>query len=142
ALLITGGTGALGRVVVAWLEREYRCVLLYHSTVPAGREGVRADLGDEASVRAAMAQVGPFYGLVHLAGGYAGGRVSETTREGWEGMIALNLTSSFVVIHDALAHMRRDEPGRIVAISSAATRTRLASAAAYAVPKTGPNALL
>ncbi len=140
-LLITGGTGGLGTVVVERLAREYRCVLLYHSTVPAG-EAVRADLGDDASVRAAIARAGAFYGLVHLAGGYAGGRVSETTRETWEGMIGLNLTSSFVVIREALAAMRRDVPGRIVAISSQATRTRLVSAAAYTVAKTGLNTLI
>src|SRR2546430_1473318 len=86
-LLITGGAWAFGRVVAARLERDYRCVLLYHATVPAGREGVRADVGDEASVRAAMAQVGPFYGLVHLAGGYAGARrtarPAPSPRERW-----------------------------------------------------------
>src|SRR5437660_1760327 len=110
-LLITGGTGGLGRVVVPRLARDYRCVLLYHSTLPEGREGVRVDLDDEASVRAAVGAVEAPYGLVHLAGGYAGGAVSATSTETWNEMLALNLTSSFVVIRETLRRMRRDAPG-------------------------------
>lgn len=139
-LLITGGTGGLGSVVVARLAREYRCVLLYHSTVPDLVEGVRADLGDEASVRAAVAQVDAPYGLVHLAGGWAGGKVSETTSETWERMIGLNLTSAFLVIREVLSRMTR--PGRIIAISSEATQKKLAASAAYTIAKTGLNTLI
>lgn len=139
-LLITGGTGGLGSVVVARLQREYRCVLLYHSTVPEGVEGVRADLGDAASVRAAIVQVDAPYGLVHLAGGWAGGKVSETDTATWERMIGLNLTSAFLVIREVLPRMAR--PGRIIAISSAATRTKDAGSAAYTVAKTGLNTLI
>jgi 3-oxoacyl-[acyl-carrier protein] reductase len=79
---------------------------------------------------------------VHLAGGYAGGKVSETGSETWSNMIGLNLTSSFIVIRECLSHMKRDLPGRIVAISSEATLTKLASAAAYTISKTGLNVLI
>ena len=57
-------------------------------------------------------------------------------------MIGLNLTSSYLVIRETLARMRRDAPGRIIAISSEATRTKLASAAAYTIAKTGLNMLI
>lgn len=139
-LLITGGTGGLGSVVVERLKREYRCVLLYHSTVPEGVEAVRADLADEASVRDAVAQVDAPYGLVHLAGGWAGGKVSETSTETWERMIGLNLTSAFTVIREVLSRMTR--PGRIIAISSEATRKKIAASAAYTIAKTGLNTLI
>jgi NAD(P)-dependent dehydrogenase (short-subunit alcohol dehydrogenase family) len=139
-LLITGGTGGLGSVVVERLKREYRCVLLYHSTVPEGVEGVWADLADAASVRAAVAQVEAPYGLVHLAGGWAGGKVSETSTETWGRMIGLNLTSAFTVIREALPRMAR--PGRIIAISSEAARKKIAASAAYTIAKTGLNTLI
>ncbi len=141
-LIVTGGTGGLGETVVRHLSRTYRCILLYHSTPPENLEGIKADLSDEASVRAAISQIDEPYGLVHLAGGYAGGRVSETTSDTWQKMIGLNLTSSFVVIRETLARMKRDRPGRIVAISSEASTSKLATAAAYTISKVGLNTLI
>jgi len=131
-LIVTGGTGGLGTTVVARLERDYRCVLLRHD---------RTNLNDAASVRAALADVEP-YGLVHMAGGYAGGSVSETSDETWQQMLGLNLHVAFIVVRETLARMRRDQPGRIIAISSEATRTKPASAAAYTISKVGLNTLI
>ena len=132
-LIVTGGTGGLGTTVVERLSRDYRCVLLRHAEV---------DLSDEQSVRRALSQIDAPYGLVHMAGGYAGGRVSETSSDDWNRMIGLNLTSSFLVIRETLARMRRDAPGRIVAVSSEATLTKFAGAAAYTISKTGLNTLI
>ncbi len=143
-LIVTGGTGGLGTTVVARLAREYRCVLL--SRHPAGDEAIQADLSNEASVREALTraveQFGAPYGLVHMAGGYAGGPVSGTSSDTWQNMIGLNLTSGFLVIRETLAHMRRDQPGRIVAISSEASITKLASSAAYTISKSALNTLI
>lgn len=132
-LIITGGTGGLGEVVVERLARDYRCVLLRHQDT---------DLEDPASVRDALARVDEPYGLVHLAGGYAGGSVAGTDDATWQKMIAVNLTSSFNVIRETLARMRRDQPGRIIAISSEATRTKLAGSAAYTISKSALNTLI
>jgi NAD(P)-dependent dehydrogenase (short-subunit alcohol dehydrogenase family) len=136
-LIITGGTGGLGTVVVERLSREYRCVLLKRP---------ETDLNAEPSVRAALARAveefGAPYGLVHMAGGYVGGEVSETSSETWQSMIGLNLTSAFLVIRETLAHMQRDQPGRIVAISSEASLTKFAGAAAYTISKTALNVLV
>ena len=132
-LIITGGTGGLGTFIVERLRRDYECVLLNRPEV---------ELTDAASVRAALANVRAPYGLVHMAGGWAGGAVSETPDETWAKMIGLNLTSSFHAIRETLARMKRDEPGRIVAISSIATVTKDASSAAYTISKTALNSLI
>ena len=132
-LVVTGGTGLLGRAVVPHLERSYRCVLLKRPAV---------DLFDEASVRAALQEIDEPYGLVHLAGGWDGGTVSNTTTGAWNHMLALNLTSAFVVIRETLARMKRDEPGRIIAISSLSSLTKDAKSAAYTVSKAGLNTLI
>jgi NAD(P)-dependent dehydrogenase (short-subunit alcohol dehydrogenase family) len=132
-LIITGGTGGLGTAVVARLERDYRCVLLRHKDV---------DLEDATSVRNALEKIDPPYGLVHLAGGYADGSVSKTDDDTWRKMMGLNLTASFNIVRETLARMHRDQPGRIIAISSDATRTKFASAAAYTISKTGLNTLI
>ena len=131
SLIVTGGTGGLGTTVVAHLSRDYDCVLL-------GRD----DFASDDALRAAIAKAGTPYGLVHMAGGYAGGSVSETSLDTWETMLAMNLTLAFRAIHATLAAMKRDQPGRIVAISSEATLTKFAGAAAYVVSKTGLNALI
>ena len=130
-LIVTGGTGGLGTTVVERLNLDYRCVLLS-----------RADLADDASVRSAIAQAGTPYGLVYMAGGYAGGAVSETSTETWQNMISVNLTTAFLAIRETLARMDRNAPGRIVAISSEATLTKFAGAAAYTISKTGLNTLI
>jgi len=153
-LLITGGTGGLGPTVVEHLARDYRCVVLFNSQdafdalrkgVP-GVEGVQADLSNEESVCAAIAEAckrwrAP-YGLVHLAGGFAAGKVSGTSTDTWQRMIGLNLTASFLVVRETLARMKRDTPGRIVAISSDATLGKPAASAAYVISKTGLNLLI
>src|ERR1700682_589194 len=143
-LLITGGTGGLGSTVVSRLSHDYHCVLLHRGAAVNG-DGFQADLSDEASVRAAVAaavdRFGAPYGLVQLAGGYAGGKVSETSSETWNNMIGLNLTSAFIVVRECLAYMKRDVSGRIIAISSEATRTKLSSAA-YTISKMGLSLLI
>src|SRR5205085_11365609 len=121
-LIITGGTGGLGAAVVERLSRDYHCILLRHSQV---------DLMSEQSIRAALATIDAPYGLVHMAGGYVGGHVSETSSEEWQRLIGLNLTSSFLIIRETVTRMRRDAPGRVIAISSEAPRTKVAAAAAY-----------
>jgi NAD(P)-dependent dehydrogenase (short-subunit alcohol dehydrogenase family) len=126
-LIVTGGTGGLGTTVVERLARDYDCVLL-------GRD----DFATDETLRAAVAKNGAPYGLVHMAGGYAGGTSPET----WDQMISLNLTLAVRAIRATLAAMRRDQPGRIVAISSEATITKSAGAAAYVVSKTALNALI
>ena len=126
-VIVTGGTGGLGTVVVERLARDYDCVLL-------GRD----DFATDETLRAAVAKNGAPYGLVHMAGGYAGGTSPET----WDQMISLNLTLAVRAIRATLAAMRRDQPGRIVAISSEATITKSAGAAAYVVSKTALNALI
>jgi NAD(P)-dependent dehydrogenase (short-subunit alcohol dehydrogenase family) len=143
-LLVTGGTGGLGTTVVERLSRDYRCILLTRE--PGGESSIQADLGDEASVCAAVAaavtRFGAPYGLVHMAGGYAGGVLSQTTTEAWQSIVGLNLTSSFFVLRETMKVMKRDEPGRIVAISSIATLSRSAGAAAYQISKGGLNTLI
>jgi NAD(P)-dependent dehydrogenase (short-subunit alcohol dehydrogenase family) len=125
-LLVTGGTGGLGTQVVERLSKDYRCVLL-----------TREDLTNPKN---AIEKAGPFYGLVHLVGGFAFGAVGETTSETWAQMIESNLTVAFNIIHEALGKI--DRPGRIVAISSIASIEKSKGIAAYVVSKSALNTLI
>jgi NAD(P)-dependent dehydrogenase (short-subunit alcohol dehydrogenase family) len=130
-LAITGGTGGLGTEVVRRLSLDYDCIVL-------GRETV--DLTSEDSVRDAFAGIGEIYGLVHLVGGFAAGKVRDTSLETWSKMLALNTTAAFLAVRGALPHITR--PGRIVAVSSIATLKMAAGSAAYTVAKSALNALV
>jgi NAD(P)-dependent dehydrogenase (short-subunit alcohol dehydrogenase family) len=144
-LIVTGATGGLGSVVVRQLGAAYDCVALYRGTPPEGVRGVQADLSDPAAVRSAIGSIaagGAPYGLVHLAGGYAGGSLADTTDETWSHMLSLNLTAAFVAIRETLAVMNRDAAGRIVVIGSDAARTKAPGNVAYTVAKSALNALI
>ena len=130
-IVITGGTGGLGTAVVERLERDYRCVVLGHRDV---------DLIDEASVKRAFDAIGELYGLVHLVGGFAPGRIGDTSLDTWTSMLSVNATTAFLATREALVRMTR--PGRIVAVSSIATLTPAAGSAAYFVAKSALNALI
>jgi NAD(P)-dependent dehydrogenase (short-subunit alcohol dehydrogenase family) len=130
-VVITGGTGGLGTDVVRRLSLDYRCVVLGHAQV---------DLTSEDSVRKAFDDIGEIYGLVHLVGGFAGGKLRETSLDTWSKMLALNATTAFLAARGALAHMTN--PGRIVAVSSIATLKLAAGSAAYGVAKSALNALV
>lgn len=145
SILITGATGGLGTEVVRQLRDAYDVVALYRS--PEGFEelnvrGVQADLADSSSVRAAVQSIGPLYGLVHLAGGFAMGKLADTTDDTWAKMLGLNLTGAFYAIREALAVMDRGAPGRIIVISSDAARTKLGGSMAYTVSKSALNTLV
>ena len=59
--------------------------------------------------------------LIHLLGGFAGGKsIAETDDATWEQMQDLNLTSAFYVLRAAIPHLRKSGKGRIVAIGSLA----------------------
>jgi 3-hydroxybutyrate dehydrogenase len=130
---ITGGTGGLGTAVVERLSRTYDVVVLDRTRLD--------DVTNEASVTKAFAELGEHYALVHLVGGWTGGKVVETSFETWERMLAINLTGAFLTIRESLKHLTR--PGRIVVISSTASlRPFTPGSAAYTVAKSALNTLI
>jgi len=160
--LITGGTGALGRAVVArFLADGYRVAVTYRSSrewdslaseheaeVRGGRlVAFEADLADEESTRRALdrtvSALGGLTALVHLAGGYAGGAPVESV-EGRtvRSMIDSNLVSAFWAAKHAIPHLKRSGQGRLLFISSRGAVETYAGAAAYAAAKAGLQALV
>lgn len=158
-VLITGGTGGLGHAVVRRLLPEYRCIVPYivdhewqslqqHVADSAASEqlhGLLLDITDAAAVDQAVqelrAQHGPLYGVVHLAGGFSGGSVAETSLDDWNKLLALNLTSAFIVLHATVPQLQERGEGRIVTIGSAAAQPRPAGLVAYNVTKVGIGVL-
>ncbi len=152
--VITGGTGHLGRAVVARFLREGAGVLVSWRSEEEWREleasiddefsdrlvGLRADVTDEEQVeglmRTAVDRFGGLDALLNLVGGFAFGRnVWETDLATWDRMMDLNLKSAFLCSKHALPVMREAGRGAIVYVSSKACEDLQPGAAAYAVSK-------
>lgn len=162
AAFITGGTGALGRAVVArFLGDGYRVAVSYraarewqslaqeHEAAARGGRlsGVPVDLADEDATRQAIDRAAGDFGglsaLAHLAGGYAGGAPVELVdAQTVRAMIDSNLISAFWAAKHAIPHLRRSGHGRLLFISSRGAVETYPGAAAYAAAKAGLSALV
>jgi NAD(P)-dependent dehydrogenase (short-subunit alcohol dehydrogenase family) len=151
--VVTGGTGALGRVVVRrFLAGGVRVAIPTSPHHDAGRSAelfptdhpflARADLRSDAEVSAFVSRVKEEFGaiqyLVNIAGGYAGGKaIEEIAVETWDDMLETNLKTAFLMTRAVLPLMRVQKLGRIVNIAAMHAVLPSAGRAAYAVSKRG-----
>jgi NAD(P)-dependent dehydrogenase (short-subunit alcohol dehydrogenase family) len=142
-VLITGGTGGLGRAVVAaFAANEWRVVVL--DMRPAelqGAEVVEADLTDPddvaRAVRAGSTEQGaPLRAVANLVGGFAGGQpVAQTPVAEFEAQFALNLRPTYLVTQATLPALVAAGGGTIVCVSSRSALHPFAGAAGYCASK-------
>jgi NAD(P)-dependent dehydrogenase (short-subunit alcohol dehydrogenase family) len=142
-VLITGGTGGLGRAVVAaFAANDWRVVVL--DMRPAELEGaevVEADLTDPDDVArvvsAATTKPGaPLRALANLVGGFAADQpVVETPVSVFEAQFALNLRPTYLVTQAALPALVDAGGGAIVCVSSRSALHPFAGAAGYCASK-------
>lgn len=149
-VVVTGGTGALGSTVVgALLAGGASCVVPYvhdaeaqrfpHSGDPNVMLVAVSDLADEAQVAKVYAGLKP-WASIHIAGGFAAGKVAETDKKALMAQIDSNLTSCFLCCRAAVnAMLAAGGGGRIVNV---AARPALewrsgAGMTAYSIAKTG-----
>jgi len=96
-------------------------------------------LDGEAAVNLGKAALSKFQAvdiLVHLVGGFAGGKpIPETEDETWQRMLDLNVRSFFNMLRAVVPHMRAAGYGRIVAVGSRAAVEPQANVAAYSASK-------
>ena len=157
-VIVTGGTGALGRAVVErLLEGGCRVAVPFRRAAEwsalqdaLGRResllGAEANLAEAGSAKAfvdeAAAGLGVLDGLALVAGAGEGGTTFEAApAEVWDRMLRGNLDTVAHVCRAALPHLRR-QGGSVVAVGSRAAETAGAGMAAYAVSKAGVHALV
>jgi NAD(P)-dependent dehydrogenase (short-subunit alcohol dehydrogenase family) len=153
-VVVTGGTGALGSAVVArLLGMGARCTVPYVHEAEAQRFAHRGDenmkliavtdLADETAVAKVYDSL-KLWASIHIAGGFAPGKVAETAKPALMAQIDGNLVSCFLCCRAAVkAMLAAGSGGRIVNV---AARPALewrsgAGMTAYAVAKTGVAAL-
>ena len=150
--LITGGTRGIGLAIAEALGREgFRPILNYHSDEHAAKaslahleaqgvdaEVVRADVRDEAEVRALVESVlskGPVDVWVNNVGSFLFKPFAETSLKEWKAVLDSNLTSAFLCGREILPHMREQGHGVLIQIAS------MHAEVARATPNTLPYAI-
>lgn len=151
AVLISGGTGALGRAVVArfvaagdraivpWIvKREIDALVAEEAdAIRRGRiVPVECDVADEAGARRAAEALPNVDALVNGVGGFDGGHpVHESDLELWDRMYRMNVRTAVSLARAVLPGMLGRRHGSIVNISSRAALELPAGLAAYATAK-------
>ena len=143
SVLITGGTGGLGRAVVAaFAAGGWRVVV--PDVAPAELEGaevVAADLTDPNEAArvveiAAAREAAPLRAVVNLVGGFAADQpVADTPVEVFEAQFTLNLRPTYLVTQAALPALAAAGGGAIVCMSSRSALYPFGGAAGYCASK-------
>ena len=148
-VIVTGGFGALGRVVVAELtKRGHKVAAVDVAPAPADYPAALAlggvDLLDEAAVATAYAtvakQLGGINGLVNIAGGFIWEPVEGGSIGSWDKMFNMNLRTAAASSAAALPYLTK-QGGAIVNVGAAGAIQPGAGMAPYAASKAGVRAL-
>jgi 3-hydroxybutyrate dehydrogenase len=143
AALVTGAAGGIGRAVTQRLVDDGYDVLAVDITPESDGPGVpfEADLTDPAqnvaAVHAALERFGRLDLVVPNAGVQHVAPIEEFPDERWDTILALLLTSPFVLAKHAWPALRESEAGRFVVIASAHAVVASPFKAAYVSAKHG-----
>ncbi|MBX6318451.1 SDR family oxidoreductase [Pigmentiphaga sp.] len=151
AILVTGGGRGLGAAICEALAADGAHVLAGDIDVQAARatamrlgaecEAVRLDVGDESSVREAVAHAVSRFGsldaVINNAAIDLTVPIEELDAADWERIVRTNLTGPFLVSKYACEHMRARGQGHIVNIASTASKRAWPNAAVYHATKWG-----
>lgn len=152
-LVVTGGTGGLGRGVVAHLvEAGATCWIpsvdprqlegFAHAAHPRVHLVEGVDLTDEASVAAFYDRPGALWGSVHLVGGFTMAPLADTRAADVRRMFELNAMTAFLCSREATRRMRETRAGgRIVNVAARPALAPVGGMVAYSASKAAVAAL-
>src|SRR5579871_801417 len=150
-VVVTGASGALGKVVVASaLAKCAKVAGIDHAATTIKPTAERIELGGvdltdatqaKEAIEAAAAHFGRLDALVNIAGGFA----FETTADGdpktWQRMYALNVLTALNASRAAIPHLAASASGRIVNVGAMGALQAGAGMAPYAASKAGVHRL-
>lgn len=155
AVLVSGSAAGIGKAVSeAFSSRGARLCLvdvdgpgLSELEAGLGRSGddvvtvvadVTSPIGAASAVDTAADALGGIDVLVNVVGGSRPGQdVVELDQEGWEAMLRFNLTSTYLMCHHAVPHLRAAGGGAIVNVSSGAGLRGMRKNPGYCAAKAG-----
>lgn len=146
AVLVAGGTGALGAAVVSelldsgyavtstWIQERERERL----TEADGLTLVQADLLDPSSAADVVTAVDGLTAVVDLVGGFAmGPKVEDTELADFERMLRLNLVPAFNLARAAMPRLAAAGGGAFLCVSARAALEPFSGASGYVTAKAG-----
>ena len=154
AAIVTGGSKGIGKAIArAFLDAGTEVLIAARNeadlqataaelAAAGGRvESIRADVSQEADVKALFARAADLYGrvdiLVNNAGFGSQPSLREMETEIWEAVIATNLTGTFLCTREALRMMVPQRSGRIINIGSISSQRVRPNSAPYSASKFG-----
>ena len=150
-IIVTGASGALGRVVAETaLARGARVGGLDHapSQIPATPNRIELggiDLSDAAQAKKAIDHVVAHFGaldaLINIAGGFAFEAIAEGDPRTWQHMYALNVLTALNASQAAIPHLAASSSGRIVNVGAMGALQAGAGMGPYAASKAGVHRL-
>jgi NAD(P)-dependent dehydrogenase (short-subunit alcohol dehydrogenase family) len=151
AIVITGASGALGKVVAdAAVARGARVAGINRAAAKGGTTADRIELGgvdlsDAAqalqAVDAAAAHFGRLDALINIAGAFTFETVADGDPKTWQRLYAINVTTALNASRAAIPHLVASGAGRIVNIGAVAALQADAGMGAYAASKAGVHRL-
>lgn len=151
SVVVTGGFGALGRVVAAaFIAQGDRVARLdFAASVPDELAGcldiASVDLTDHAGVDRALTQVAEAHSgidvLVNVAGGFVWETLVGGSIDSWQRMFSTNVLSNATVTKAALPYLLTRPAGRIVNVGAGAAIHAGAGMGSYAASKAGVHRL-
>jgi NAD(P)-dependent dehydrogenase (short-subunit alcohol dehydrogenase family) len=155
AVLVAGGTGALGAAVLdellesgypvttTWVAEDERDRIAKDFDGRTGPTLVNADLMDPEAVEEAVGGVDGLGAVVNLVGGFsAPGRVHESDIEDFETQLRLNLRPGFLLARVAMPRLVAAGGGSFVGVSARPALRPFAGAAGYITAKAGVLAFI
>jgi NAD(P)-dependent dehydrogenase (short-subunit alcohol dehydrogenase family) len=151
--VVTGAGSGLGRrITIALAEQGWQVAAAGRRLPPLKETArlaparkvtpVRADVGDAGQVAALFELVAERFGRLDLLVNNAGtgappGAVDQLTPEGWDSIVATNLTGSYLCAHHAVRMMKAQRPqgGRIINNGSISAHTPRPGSVGYTVTK-------
>jgi NAD(P)-dependent dehydrogenase (short-subunit alcohol dehydrogenase family) len=147
-VVVSGGTGALGRAVVdAFLAAGATCHVPHRGAAPEDMPASErlqlvggVELADEAHVTRFYAELPALWASVHAAGGFAAARALATPLAALRAQLDQNLVSAFLCSREAARRMGT-AGGRIINVASRAALEPTGGTVAYTIAKAGVVAL-
>jgi NAD(P)-dependent dehydrogenase (short-subunit alcohol dehydrogenase family) len=151
SIIVTGGFGALGRVVAAAFAAQGDRVarIDFASAAPdsirGGLDIAGVDLTNAAAVEKAVANVAAKQGgvdvLVNIAGGFIWETLDGGSMDTWERMFSMNVRSNATITKTVLPVIKGSKAGRIINIGAGAAIQAATGMGAYAASKAGVHRL-
>jgi len=133
-IVVTGGNGALGGAVVAWLEARGAVV-----HVP---DIATVDLSNEAQATGYYAQLPPLWASLQLAGGFAMAPLADTSLADFEQQWRRNAVTCFLACREAVRSIRKaGGGGRLVNVAARPVLAPTGGMTAYVASKASVAAM-